>query len=395
MNKHLLHDLKADFEAHFGGKPAVIAYAPGRVEILGNHTDYNEGYVLSAAINFGTFFAAAPAADGTCRLVAADIKDECRFPVDHPAPAREQGWANYVKGVWAGLKGRGKVAGGFHAMFLGDVPLGAGLSSSAALEMSSGLALSALFDIPLQPLELARIGQKAEHEYAGVKCGLLDQISSLHGREDELVVSDFRTLKVETARLGPSARFLVCNTAVKHSLVDSEYNERRTRCEEAARFFAGVLPHPVKALRDVSWEEWERHNAGMNEVTARRAAHVIGENTRVARGAELLARHDLKAFGALMFESHESSRTQFENSCPELDFLVKSARSIPEVLGARLSGGGFGGSAVVLVNAADTESVASRLANAYQVAYGHPCVTMTIRPSAGATIIHGGNQVQG
>lgn len=390
MNKHLLRDLRNDFKAHFGVEPAAIAYAPGRVEILGNHTDYNEGYVLSAAINFGTFFAAAPAVGQDCRLVADDIKEECRFSVADPAPNRVQGWANYVKGMLGGLKNRGSVANGFMGMFLGDVPLGAGLSSSAALEMSSGLALAAVFGMRLEPLELARMGQRAEHEYAGVKCGLLDQISSLYGREDELVVSDFRTLRVETARLGSGARFLICNTAVKHSLVDSEYNERRSRCEEAARYFARVLSHPVQALRDVSWEEWERHQDGLNPVTARRAAHVIGENTRVLTGGELLARHDLRAFGTLMFESHESSRTRFENSCPELDFLVNTARSIPEVLGARLSGGGFGGSAVVLVKASDAESVASRLANAYQGAHGHPCATMTIRPSPGASLLAAG-----
>jgi len=387
MNTHLLEELKTAFTKWFGVKPAAIAYAPGRVEILGNHTDYNEGYVLSAAINYGTFFAAAANESAECRLVAGDLKEECRFPVAGVSPSKTMSWANYVKGVFTGLGERGPIRNGFRGMFRGDVPLGAGLSSSAALEMSSGLALSSLYGIPVPPLDLARLGQTAEHVYAGVKCGLLDQISSLYGRENALVLSDFRTLEVASVPLGAKACFLVCNTAVNHALVDSEYNERRARCEEAARFFAGVLDHPVRALRDVAWEEWEAHHSGMNPVAARRSAHVIGENTRVRRGKDFLGRHDLKGFGGLMFESHESSRTQFENSCPELDALVTAARTMPEVLGARLSGGGFGGSIVALVKAPDADGVAHRLANAYRETFGHPCVAMAIKPSAGAAIV--------
>ena len=389
MADGLLTTLKAQFEARFGRAPTVVAHAPGRVEVLGNHTDYNEGYVLSAAIDCGTFFLAAPAADGECRLHAADLNQGCRFPVADPAPSKSMSWANYVKGVLAGLRGKGPVDTGFDALFGGNVPLGAGLSSSASLEMCSGLALARLYGLTVAPLDLAKIGQAAEHHYAGVKCGLLDQISSLFGRQNALVMSDFRTLDVQTVPLGPEACFLICNTAVKHSLVESEYNERRERCEEAARHFAAVLPHPVKHLRDVTWAELETHRATMNPVAAKRAAHVIGENTRVLKGRELLAKHDLAGFGKLMFESHESSRTQFENSCRELDMLVDAAKSLPAALGARLSGGGFGGSVVVLVRVGDAKAVASRLAAAYNDAFGHPCTTMVIRPSDGARVLAG------
>jgi galactokinase len=237
------------------------------------------------------------------------------------------------------------------------------------------------------PLELARIGQAAEHDYVGVKCGLLDQISSLHGRDDALVMSDFRTLAVRNVPLGHGATFLVCNTAVKHALVESEYNERRARCEEAARDFARVLPHPVAALRDVSLEEWRAHAGRMDPVTARRAAHIVGENARVLEGCDRLAQGDLAAFGRLMFDSHESSRTQFENSCGELDALVSAARRHGRVLGARLSGGGFGGSAVMLVRVGEAAAVAADMAAAYTRAFGHPCATLEIRPSAGARVV--------
>jgi galactokinase len=387
VNVTVLNQLKSKFRAHFGVDPVVVAYAPGRVEVLGNHTDYNEGFVLSAAINFGTFFVCAPAPDEKCRLVAGDIGEECTFSLTHVAASKKMSWANYVKGVLAGLQERAAVGHGFLGMFLGDVPLGAGLSSSAALEMCAGLALAKLYKMTVPPLDLAKIGQAAEHQYAGVKCGLLDQISSLYGRENSLVMSDFRSLEAKTVPLGPDACFLICNTAVKHALVESEYNERRERCEQAARYFASVLKHPVSHLRDVSWEELEQHRDRMDPVVVQRATHVIGENTRVIQGRELLKYHDLDAFGELMYLSHESSRLQFENSCPELDVIVDAARRLPEALGARLSGGGFGGSVVVLVRVGDARHVAKQLADAYSEIFGHPCATMVIKPSAGAKIL--------
>jgi galactokinase len=272
-------------------------------------------------------------------------------------------------------------------MFLGDVPLGSGLSSSAALEISTGLALARLYGIAVDPLRLARIGQAAEHRFAGVRCGLLDQVSSLFGRKDCLVETDFRNLTVGSVPLGEDACFLMCNTHARHALVDGEYNERRAACEAAAAHFARVLPHPVRALRDVSWAEWESHRGGLDQTMARRAAHPIGENERVLRAARSLAAGDLAALGREMFASHESSRRYFENSCPELDAIVEAAQSIPGVLGARLSGGGFGGSAVVLVHPRDAESATAALDAAYARRFGKPCETRLIRPSDGARVV--------
>ncbi len=377
------------FEKHFGCKPAVTAFAPGRVEVLGNHTDYNEGFVLSAAIDMGGYFMATAAPGERCRLLAADVLEECVFESSNPLPAREMGWANYVKGVVAGLKKTAPVRHGFNGLLLGNIPLGAGLSSSAALEMASGLCLSRLYGIELAPLALARIGQMAEHEYAGVKCGLMDQISSLFGRKGHLVMSDFRTMAVETVRLGEDVCFLMCNTNAKHSLVESAYNHRREACETAARYFAGVLNRPVHALRDVTWEDWERHRGGMDPLVARRAAHVIGENTRVLKGREMLLAGKVEMFGQLMFESHESSRNYFENSCAELDGVVDAARRIPGVLGARLSGGGFGGSVVILTRPRDVEVISKAISSAYRKDFGHQCDVRLIRASDGARVVHG------
>ncbi|MFC1462188.1 galactokinase [Verrucomicrobiota bacterium] len=387
INEDVYGEVAARFSGHFGLPHTVAAYAPGRAEVLGNHTDYNEGYVLSAAINLGTFFVAAPSTDGACRLVAGDLMEEESFELTSIAPSSVGSWSNYVRGVVAGLRAREEMPGGFLGMFLGNVPLGSGLSSSAALEVSAGLALSALYDIDLGRQCMARICQTAEHEYAGVKCGLLDQITSLFGLEDRLVMTDFRTLEVSTVPLGGDCCLVICDTAVKHSLVESEYNDRRRKCREAADFFASVLDHPVVALRDVGWDEVEGHRKDMEPVAAKRAAHVVSENERVVRGKELLKSGEIEAFGKLMFESHESSRTSFENSCPELDFLVDRAAGVPGVMGAKLCGGGFGGSVVALAHRRDADVIRQALASAYEKEFGHACVTRAILPAAGAHLV--------
>lgn len=377
------------FKTKYGCEPTVIAYAPGRVEILGNHTDYNEGYVLSAAINFGTYFAIAPADDMTARLTAGDIMEEVTFPADKPEATREFMWSNYVKGVLAAINAITPPKKGFVAMFLGNIPLGSGLSSSAALEVSAGLAFSKFYDVALDNLTLARIGQKAEHEFAGVKCGLLDQFSSIYGKKDSLVFSDFRTFEVKPVEISADICFLMCNTNAKHALVDGAYNERRMRCEQAAAYFASVLDHPVAALRDVTWEEWMAHKADMEEIVAKRSAHPIGEDERVLSGIDMLRNNDIENFGKLMFESHDSSRNYFENSCPELDTLVDAAAAIPGIYGARLSGGGFGGSVVVLVNKRDAEAASVALRNVYARKHGDRCDTRIITCSEGAHIVKG------
>jgi galactokinase len=375
------------FKEHFGHAHTIAAYAPGRVEVLGNHTDYNEGFVLSAAINFGTNFLVSPSDDTTCRLVAGDLMAEVTFDVNSPVPVTENTWANYVIGVLAGLQAHGETQTGFNGMFLGNIPLGAGLSSSAALEMCSGLALGKLYGIEVDALDMAKIGQKAEHEHAGVKCGLLDQVSSLFGQENSLVMTDFRSLEVQALPLGDDAAFLMCNTKAKHALVDGEYNERREHCEEAAAYFKGALAHPVDALRDVSWAEWEEHAPKMAPLAAKRAAHPIGEDERVLAGRKLLDVGDLAGFGKLMFDSHDSSVNYFENSCAELDTIVNAAKGTPGVLGARLSGGGFGGSVVALIHPRDAETVSHAINAVFEKTHGHPCDICVITPSAGAHMI--------
>jgi len=386
-NKAVYDALVKKFRAHFGREPHVVAYAPGRVEVLGNHTDYNEGFVLSAAISLGTFFAVAKSTSMTCRLVAGDLMREVTFNAEDVAPSSSDTWQNYVNGTFAGLADLKPPAHGFDAMFLGNIPLGSGLSSSAALEMSAGIAFAKLYNIATDAVMLAKIGQRAEHVYAGCKCGLLDQISSLAGQENKLIKTDFRSVTYETVGMGPDACFLMCNTHAKHTLADGAYNRLRENCETAAAHFATVLRHPVNALRDVSMAEWAIYRQGLSETVANHAAHPIGENERVLKGAKLLSEGNLSGFGALMFDSHESSRVLFGNSCAELDAVVDAAKKIPGVLGARLSGGGFGGSAVVLVHSRDAETASAALASAYAATFNTPCEVSLVKPSAGACVV--------
>ena len=392
QNQEVYDKVLAEFAAKFGGKPEKVAYAPGRIEVLGNHTDYNEGYVFSAAIDKGTFFATSPAEDDTVTLVALDINGgetySCKL-ADVKKVESGSTWANYPLGTFNWLfNGEPAKAGkGFKAVFGGNIPLGAGLSSSAALEMSTVLALAAIYGIEKDKTTLAKIGQKAKHTFAGCPCGLLDQASSLYGKEGSLVKSDFRYCQFENVDLGPTVAFMMVKSNAKHALVDGAYASRRQACEDAAKYFAGVLKHPVTHLRDVSCAEWILYRGGLSETTAKRAIHPIGEDERVLTGAALLEKGDLAGFGSLMFDSHESSRNWFENSCEELDTIVDAAKAIPEVLGARLSGGGFGGSCCLLVKPEAADKIAAAITAAYKTAYGDEPTCALIKPSAGAHLV--------
>lgn len=389
QNQEIYNELVAKFEKMYGAKPEIVAYAPGRIEVLGNHTDYNEGYVFSAAIDKGTFFAVSASDDETCELTAADLMETAKFTVSTVAPAKEMTWQNYVIGTfnWLFDGNPAEAKKGWKGMFLGNIPLGAGLSSSAALEMCTVLALSKLYGIEKDKTTMAKIGQKAEHTFAGCPCGLLDQASSMYGAEGALVKSDFRTNEFETVEMGPSVAFMMVKSNAKHALVDGAYATRRQACEDAAKYFASVLRKNVTHLRDVTMAEWVLYRGGLSETTAKRAVHPIGEDERVLQGAALLEKGDLKSFGALMYDSHESSRNWFENSCDELDTIVDVAKAIPEVYGARLSGGGFGGSCCLLVDPTAADKIAAAITKEYKAKYGDEPVCSLIKPSKGAYIV--------
>ena len=384
-----LIELCEKFSNHFGIPPVIAGFAPGRIEVLGNHTDYNEGFVLSSAINMGTYTLVASVKDKKCRVWSANIiDDETEFEISPDIPlATNHIWANYVRGVSAGIFKLAGIPSGFNAMIWGEVPVGAGLSSSAALEMSFGKAICSLYNLQITNLQLAEIGQKAEHLYVGTKCGLLDQLTSLYGKAYSLVFLDFRSFDVETVPIPHDCTFLVCNTGVKHTLVESEYNERRQTCENAVIQFSKLLGRQIKALRDVTWEDFQQYSAKLPPLLARRSAHVIGENKRVIEAKNFLLKGELKKFGQLMYESHFSSIHNFENSCPELDFLVEQAQKVSGVFGARLSGGGFGGSVIVLAETSSASHVAGILKDVFLHRFNRICEIQNIVPSDGATVI--------
>lgn len=390
LNQEIHDELVAKFEKLYGERPQVVAYAPGRIEVLGNHTDYNEGFVLSAAIDKGTFFAVSATDDESCSLTAGDLMETANFSIRDVKPAREMTWQNYVTGTfnWIFDDEPATAKHGWKAMFLGNIPLGAGLSSSAALEMATALALQALYGTSLDRTALAKVGQKAEHTFAGCPCGLLDQASSMYGKAGALVKSDFRSNTFETVPLGDKVAFMMVKSNAKHALVDGAYASRRQACEDAAKYFAGVLRKGnVTHLRDVTTAEWVLYRSGLSETTAKRAVHPIGEDERVLQGAALLAKGDLKGFGALMYDSHESSRNWFENSCEELDAIVDAAKAIPEVYGARLSGGGFGGSCCLLVDPAAADRIAAAITREYRAKFGDEPTCSLIPPSDGAHLV--------
>ncbi len=379
--------VRAEHEARYGRPPEVVAYAPGRVEILGNHTDYNEGLVLAAAIDAGTCVAVSRDGGPGLRVWSGHQGEERVIGPGAIRPDPAAPWTNYVRGVVHGLVGHGFDPAGLCLTVSSDIPLGAGLSSSAAFEVATALALARVGGLELDRLTVARLCKRAEHEFAGVRCGLLDQLTSLAGEADALVALDFREVTATPVPLDAGMRFVLLNTRVSHALVDGEYNQRRAQCEAAREFFAGVLDRPVTALRDVTWDDWQARAPKPDPQTAARAAHVIGENERVTRGRAALGRGDFAEFGALMSASHDSSRLYFENSCRELDFLVAEAARTSGVLGARLSGGGFGGSVVALVEASAAESAGQALADAYHRRFGSRLEPRIVRAEAGAGLV--------
>lgn len=343
-----------------------IGRAPGRAEWLGNHTDYNEGLVLGIGLGVGTTVAATPRADGRLVLHAVDLGEKRERSV-HDLGAFESGcWANYVIGVAAGMIARGARARGLSLEIRSTVPMGAGLSSSAALECAAARALQQAWGTDFDDMELARIGQEAEHKFAGVRCGLLDQVTSLFAAPGRAVFFDCRSLEVQKVPVPHEARFVIVQSGVKHALSDGAYNARRSECEQAASSLG------VRALRDATSVSIDVAAAEgrLRGDALKRARHVAGENERVAAAVAALAAGDLSVVGRLMDASHESSRVLFENSCRELDWLCATARGTPGCLGARLTGGGFGGAILALVREGDCRAFAAALAESVQVATG-------------------------
>lgn len=357
-----IEKLKSEFTQKYGGKPRIFR-APGRVNLIGEHTDYNDGFVMPCAIDFATFVAASTRTDRKIRVASSNFEGEYEFDLNDPNVEIDESWAKYVQGIAFILEKSGNRLQGANLLIDSDVPIGAGLSSSAALEISTGFALSSLSNIELEKWNLAKIGQTAEHEFAGVRSGIMDQFASVFGLENHALFLDCRSLDWSPIPLR-SAKFIICNTKTKHELADGEYNKRRADCEEASN----LLGH--SSLRDVSLTEFNEKSNALPERLQKRARHVITENQRVLDAVDFLQKNDLAQFGRLMNESHESLRTDYEVSSEELDLMVKIVRQQKGVLGARMTGGGFGGCTVNLLESNVSQSFVEKVSSEYQKTTG-------------------------
>ena len=357
-----LDNLRSAFAAKYGTVPRIFR-APGRINLIGEHTDYNEGFVLPAAIDFATYVAGVVRNDRRIRVASLNFEHEREFDLDNPPVRAETTWARYVQGVAMILERQGFRLRGTDLLIDSELPVGAGLSSSAALEISTAFALAVLSGHTVDGMTLAKIGQSAEHEFAGVRSGIMDQFVSVHGQPGHALLLDCRSHKWSSIQVAP-ARFFICNTKAKHDLAESEYNKRRAECEAAAEFFG------VESLRDVSLDEFERRSGEMPEIPKKRARHVITENARVLKAVAALGNGDLVDLGRLIDESHESLCRDFEVSSDELDLMTELARQQKGVRGARMMGGGFGGCTINLMEPGDHHQFIKNMSENYHRATG-------------------------
>jgi galactokinase len=353
-----LHVTQA-FQERYGTNPKYIVRAPGRVNLIGEHTDYNDGFVLPMAIDRAIWIALRPRHDDQISCTSLDLETEVHFSLDS-FQRRGEEWGEYLKGVTWAMQEAGMKLSGWEGMLAGDVPVGAGLSSSAALEMAIARVNVVVSGLDWDPTSFALLGQRAENIWVGVQCGIMDQLVSAAGVEDHGLLIDCRSLEVEPIPLPPKASIVILDTGTRRGLVESAYNERRKQCEVAAQFFH------VPALRDVSIEQFQANVHGLDVITRKRARHVITENERTLKAAKVMRFGDAKALGQLMNASHESLRDDFEVSNEALNRMVSLAQNNPACFGARMTGAGFRGCAVALVQATQVETFAAYVADAYQ-----------------------------
>ncbi len=369
------------FAEKFGYPATHAIQAPGRVNLIGEHTDYNDGFVLPCAIDYQTVISCAPRSDRTVRVIAADYDNQIdEFSLDAPIVAHEsQQWSNYVRGVVKHLQQRNAGFDGADLVISGNVPQGAGLSSSASLEVAVGTVFQQLYHLPLDGAQIALNGQEAENQFVGCNCGIMDQLISALGKKDHALLLDCRTLGTKAVSMPEGVAVVIINSNFKRTLVGSEYNTRREQCETGARFFQ------QPALRDVKLDEFNKVANNLDPTVAKRVRHVLTENIRTVEAAEALERGDLQRMGILMAESHASMRDDFEITVPQIDTLVEIVKAtIGDQGGVRMTGGGFGGCIVALIPQALVESVEKAVAEQYEAKTGIKETFYVCKPSQGA-----------
>ena len=365
----ILDTLAATFAATFGETPVLIK-SPGRVNLIGEHTDYNMGFVLPAAIDKAIYLAVGPRADRNLHFVAADLNSTYKGSLDSLTHSAK-GWANYLLGVVDEVNKITPLKTGLNVVFGGSIPIGAGLSSSAALENGVAVALNSLYNLGLERLEMVKLSQRAENNFVGAKVGIMDMFASMMGRAGHVIQLDCRSLEYTYAPLQlDGIRIVLCDSRVKHSLVTSEYNTRRAQCEAGVAILRAVYGDQIQSLRDVTMEMLDAHVRDQEPLLYRRCAYVVQENGRLLDGVADLQRDDVAAFGQRMYGSHQGLSKWYEVSCPELDILEEIARNHPGVLGARMMGGGFGGCTINLVREAALDDFEKTIREQYKAKTG-------------------------
>lgn len=381
---NLLSQLTASFQHTFQASPLLIC-SPGRVNLIGEHTDYNEGFVLPAAIDRAIYLAISPRTDNELHFIAHDLNKTYTGSLTSLTPT--QTWPDYLLGVIDQFKRAGHPIRGINCIFGGTIPMGAGLSSSAALENAVGFALNELFGLGLSRVELVKLSQRAENEFVGAKVGIMDMFASMMGKADHVIKLDCRTLAYTYAPLQMNdVRIVLCDSRVKHALVNSEYNTRRAECEAGVRFLQTFYPE-IRSLRDVTMAMLDEHLRDTQPLIYQRCAYVVQENQRLLDGVAALEANNIPAFGQLMYGSHEGLSNWYEVSCPELDILVEIARQQPGVLGARMMGGGFGGCTINLVQANALDAFSRVITEQYKAKTGKDTYLHVCKLQNGTSIV--------
>ena len=371
------------FQSQFGEPPARTFQAPGRVNLIGEHTDYNHGFVLPCAIAYGTVIAARPRQDKVLNVYAADYDALDAFSLTDRVEKNEQAqWANYIRGVVKEFQDAGYALQGADLVVTGNVPQGAGLSSSASLEVALGTALKGVNALEVTPTQIAKLGQAAENNFVGTKCGIMDQLISAKGHVDHALLIDCRSLETQPVSIPNGQSIVIINSNVKRGLVESEYNDRREQCEEAARLLG------LNALRDIDETTFKARQGELPSLIAKRARHVVTENARTLAAATAMKEGDTKTLGKLMAASHISMRDDFEITVPPVDLIVDLVNTLgEEMCGARMTGGGFGGCTVNLILNDNVEEVSETICRAYQAKTGIEPTAFITRPAAGARLL--------
>lgn len=388
MNKELIKSVRSTFEKQFSQTPLIVN-SPGRINIIGEHTDYNLGFVLPAAVGHGICFAVGKSGhEDQCTLHSIDMDETYSFKISEIEPLEQGAWQNYVLGVVAEILKTGKSVGGFNMVFSGDVPRGSGMSSSAALECGTCFSLNELFDLGFGKVEMVKISQKAEHNYAGVMCGIMDQFASMMGKKDQVLLLDCKTLAYEHFPMKLDDYSLVlCNSNVSHSLASSEYNVRRQQCEAGVAVLNAKFGG-IESLRDATIDQLQACEADMDAIVYKRCKYVIEENERLHQVTASLKSGELGAVGNLLKSAQWAMKNEYEVTCPEIDMMADFANEREDVLGARMMGGGFGGCTINLVKSDSLDTFISELQAAYKIAFNKEMTPIAVEIADGVGLIN-------